>query len=102
MARLAIAWLSSDRGLLVVGTSLALGAFAYIWVDCLRLWRIRRKTRDMVDLASTAAFTVLIFAIALAMHTWDSLPAAATGLAAAVLSYVGLRRVLRIVEARVD
>jgi len=102
MVRLAIGWLSSDRGLLVVGTSLALGAFAYTWADCLRLWRIRRKTRDMVDLVSTAAFTVLIFAIALAMHTWDSMPAVATGLAAAALSYVGLRRVLRMPEAQVD
>ena len=91
-----LAWLSSDRGLLVIGTSLALGAFAYVWVDCLRLWRVRRTMRDAVDLASTTAFALLIAAIALALRTYDSWPAAVAGAAAAVGSYAALRRVLRL------
>jgi hypothetical protein len=100
MVRSAIAWLSSDRGLLVVGTSLALGAFAYVWTDCLRLWRVRRSTRDAVDLVSTTAFTALIAGAALTLHTYDSLPAAVAGAAAAAVSYAGLRRVLRLGSAK--
>ena len=91
-----IAWLSSDRGLLVVGTSLLLGALVFLWADCLRLWRVRRKGRDMVDLLSTSAFTALIVGVTLALRTYDSLPAVLAGLAAAALSYAVMRRFLRI------
>jgi len=89
-----LAWLSSDRGLLVLGTSLLLGGLAYLWADCLRLWRVRRKTRDMVDLVSTSAFTALIAGIAWAQQTYDSLPVVAVGVVAAALSGFGLRRLL--------
>ena len=92
----AVAWLSSDRGLLVVGTSLVLGGLCFVWVDCLRLWQVRRTLRDAVDLASTTAFTAMIAATALTLRTWDSLPAAVAGFAAAAVSYLGLRRVLRL------
>jgi hypothetical protein len=92
----AIAWLSSDRGLLVVGTSLVLGALGYVWVDCLRLWRVRRKARDGVDLAATTLFTGMIGSIALVLRTYDSLPAASVGVACAAVSYAGLRRALRL------
>jgi len=94
MAASVIAWLSSDRGLLVVGTSLVLGGLGYLWVDCLRLWRVRRKTRDLVDLAATTTFTALIAGIAWAMQTYDSLPVMAVGLVAAALSAYGLHRLL--------
>lgn len=94
----AIAWLSSDRGLLVVGTSLVLGGLAYIWVDCLRLWRVRRKMRDAVDLAATTLFTVMIAGVALTLDTWDSIPELAVGGAAAALAGFGLRRALRLSE----
>lgn len=91
-----LAWLLSDRGLLVTGTSLVLGGLAYVWVDCVRLWRVRRKMRDVVDVAATTVFTAMILGIALVLHTWDSLPVAAAGVAAAALSYVCLRRLLRL------
>ena len=90
----AIAWLSSDRGLLVVGTSLVLGGLGYLWVDCLRLWRVRRKMRDLVDLAATTVFTAMILGSALAMQIYDSLPVIAVGVVAAALSAFGLHRVL--------
>jgi hypothetical protein len=96
----ALAWLSSDRGLLVVGTSLVLGGLAYVWVDCLRLWALRRSTRDMVDLISTTVFAALIFGTALMLRTWDSLPSAIAGLGTAAVSYAGLRRALRVVSAK--
>ena len=85
----------SDHVLLVVGTSLVLGGLAYLWADCLRLWRIRRKMRDVVDLVTTSVFTAMIAGVALTLHTWDSMPSAATGAAAAALSYLSLRRFLR-------
>ena len=94
MGRAAIAWLSSDRGLLVVGTSLVLGGLGYLWADCLRLWRLRRKMRDLVDLVVTTAFTALIAGIAWAMRTYDSLPVLAVGVMAAALSGFALRRLL--------
>jgi hypothetical protein len=96
MIRSAIAWLSSDRGLLVVGTSLLLGGLVFLWADCLRLWTVRRKTRDMVDLLSTTAFTALIVGITLALRTFDSLPASVVGFVAAAVSYAVMRRFLRI------
>jgi hypothetical protein len=96
----ALAWLSSDRGLLVVGTSLVLGGLAYVWVDCLRLWRVRRSMRDVVDLASTTVFTAVILGTALMLRTWDSLPAAIAGLGAGAVSYAGLQRALRVVSVR--
>ena len=92
----AVAWLSSDRGLLVVGTSLLLGGLVFLWADCLRLWRLRRKMRDMVDLLSTSAFTALIAGITLALRTYDSLPAVLVGFVAAAVSYVVMRRFLRV------
>ena len=95
----AISWLSSDHGLLVLGTSLVLGGLGFLWADCLRLWRIRRKRRDVVDLVTTSVFTATIAGVALTLHTWDSMPAAATGLAAAALSYLSLRRFLRTQQA---
>jgi len=94
MGEAAIAWLLSDRGLLVVGTSLVLGGLGYLCVDCLRLWRVRRKARDLVDLAATTTFTALIAGIAWAMHTYDSLPVVAVGVVAATISAFGLHRVL--------
>ena len=90
-----MAWVWSDRGLLVIGTSLVLGGLGYIWADCARLWRVRRKIWDVVDLGATTVFTALILGSALAMGTYDSLPAVTVGGAAAVLSYAGVRRVLR-------
>ena len=90
----AVAWLSSDRGLLVVGTSLVLGGLGYLWADCLSLWRVRRKARDLVDLAATSAFTAMIAGIAWAMDTYDSLPVIAVGVVAAALSAFGLHRLL--------
>ena len=92
----ALAWLSSDRGLLVVGTSLVLGALGYIWLDCLRLWRVRRKMRDGVDFAATTLFTAIIGSLALILRTYDSVPAASVGVACAAVSYAGLRRALRL------
>ena len=92
----AIAWLSSDRGLLVVGTSLLLGGLVFLWADCLRLWRVRRKGRDMVDLLSTSAFTALMAGVTLALRTYDSLPAALVGFVAAAVSYAVMRRFLRV------
>jgi ABC-type transporter Mla maintaining outer membrane lipid asymmetry permease subunit MlaE len=53
----------------------------------------------MVDLLSTTAFTALIAGIAVAQHTYDSLPAVAIGLVAASISGFGLRRALRPVLA---
>jgi len=94
MGGAAFAWLLSDRGLLVVGTSLVLGGLGYLWADCVRLWRVRRKMRDFVDLAATTTFTALIAGIAWAMHTYDSLPVAAVGVVVAALSAFGLHRVL--------
>jgi hypothetical protein len=67
----------------------------YLWVDCVRLWRLRRKTWDVIDLTSTTLFTSLILGSALAMHVYDSIPAAAVGAMAAALSGFGLRRALR-------
>ena len=90
----AVAWLSSDRGLLVVGTSLLLGGLVYLWVDCLRLWHVRRKMRDLVDLGATTAFTALMMGIAWAMRTFDSLPVVVVGLVAAALSAFALHRLL--------
>ena len=94
MGPAAIAWLSSDRGLLVVGTSLLLGGLFYLWADCLRLWSVRRKMRDMVDLVATSAFTALMVGVAWAMRTYDSLPVVAVGVVAAALSAYGLHRLL--------
>ena len=89
-----IAWLSSDRGLLVVGTGFLLGGLLYLWADCLRLWRVRRKMRDLVDLAATTAFTALMVGVTWAMRTYDSVPLVAVGVVAAALSAYGLHRVL--------
>jgi hypothetical protein len=90
------AWLSPDRGLLVIGTSLVLGGLGYLWLDCLRLWHVRRRAWDAIDLASTSVFTALILGSALAMHVYDSIPVAALGAMAAALSGFGLRRILRV------
>ena len=68
----------------------------FLWADCLRLWRVRRKMRDMVDLLSTSAFTALIVGVTLALRTYDSLPAVLAGFAAAALSYAVMRRFLRV------
>ena len=84
----------SNRALLVLGTSLVLGGLSYLWADCLRLWRVRRKIRDLVDLVATTAFTALIAGSAWAMHIYDSLPVIAAGVAVAALSAFGLHRVL--------
>jgi len=100
MVSAGIAWLASDRGLLVVGTSVLLGGLGYLWADCLRQWRVRRKLRDMVDLVSTTAFTALIAGIAMAEQTYDSLPSVTVGLTAASLSGFGLRRALRLNAAQ--
>ena len=94
MGRAAIAWLSSDRGLLVIGTSLLLGGLGYLWADCLRLWRVRRKMRDVIDLTATTVFTALVAGIAWAEQTYDSLPAVGAGIVAAALSGFAMRRVL--------
>jgi hypothetical protein len=92
--RPAIAWVSSDRGLLVVGTSLVLGGLGYLWADCLRLWRVRRKMRDLVDLVAATTFTALIAGSAWAMRVYDSLPVMTIGVAAAALSAFALHRLL--------
>ena len=68
----------------------------FLWADCLRLWRVRRKGRDMVDLLSTTAFTALIAGVTLALRTYDSLPAILAGLFAGAFSYVVMRRFLRV------
>jgi hypothetical protein len=91
-----LAWLASDRGLLVLGTSVLLGALGYLCVDCLRLWSIRGKARDMVDLLSTATFTAMIAGIALSLNTYDSLPVGLLGVAAGAVSYETARRFLRV------
>ena len=92
----ATAWLSSDRGLLVVGTSLVLGALAFLWIDCVRMWRSKRKAREAVDLVATTTFTAMILAIALVLHTWDSIPSVAVGCTAAAAGGFGLREALRL------
>lgn len=68
----------------------------FLWGDCLRLWRVRRKGRDVVDLLSTSAFTALMVGVTLALRTYDSLPAVLAGLIAAALSYTVMRRFLRV------
>src|SRR5262245_2505129 len=94
--RAALAWLSSDRGLLVVGTSLVLGGLAFLWFDCVRIWRLKRRAREAVDLAATTVFTVMILGSALAMNAWDSIPAVIVGLALAMAAGFGLRGALRV------
>ena len=98
--RAALAWLSSDRGLLVVGTSLVLGGLAFLWIDCVRMWRIRRKGREAADLAATTVFTALILGSALAMHAYGSFAEVTVGLATASLSGFGLREALRLIPAK--
>jgi len=71
-------------------------------VDCVRLWHLRRKAWDAIDLASTTVFTALILAIAVVLHTYDSPAAFAGGGAAAAVSYWALRRMLRLSAVRGD
>jgi hypothetical protein len=101
MIRSAIGWLASDRALLVAGTSLVLGGLVYVWVDCLWLWRVRRSMRDAVDLASTTAFTAIIGSVAVIVRTYDSVTALAAGVALGTLSFLCVRRALRLDVRRV-
>ena len=59
-----VAWISSHRGLLVLGLSFVLGLVLYLLLDSYRLWRIRRSARDVVDLMSVGAFFTILFGVA--------------------------------------
>jgi len=93
-----LSWLSSQRGLLLLGLSFVIGAVGYLLVASWALWRVRRRVRDLVDLCSTGVFVAGTVGVALALETYGSVVQLATGVVAAGAGYAIAHAALHAVE----
>lgn len=84
--------------MLALGLGLLIGASGYLLVASCLLWRVRRKTRDLVDVLSAAVFVAWVGGTAWALDAYGSIIQLVTGVIAAAAGYAVAYAALHAVE----